>query len=140
MAAVTDAQNASSMASNRLRSARSFDSWYDDGSLTFRPLGKGAPSATFYFAVAYRIPTVARQVGRAGVRRRFKCIDASQNTNLIAALYGGLRYVGHSFRFRLSYFSRSESRGCPSQPLIQVHKKFALLYSMSAKAQKRTFG
>jgi len=58
MAAVTDAQNASSIASNRLRSARSFASWYDDVSLTFRPLGKGAPSATFYFAVAYRIPTV----------------------------------------------------------------------------------
>jgi len=57
MAAVTDAQNASSIASNRLRSARSFASWYDDGSLTFRPLGKGAPSATFYFAVAYLIPT-----------------------------------------------------------------------------------
>ena len=56
MAAVTDAQNASSIASNRLRSARSFASWY--GSLTFRPLGKGTPSATFYFAVAYLIPTL----------------------------------------------------------------------------------
>jgi hypothetical protein len=63
MAAVTDAQNASSIASNRLRSARSFASWYDDGSLTFRPLGKGAPSATFYFAAAYPILTVLAKLG-----------------------------------------------------------------------------
>jgi len=67
MAAVTDAQNASSIASNRLRSARSFASWYDDGSLTFRPLGKGAPSATF-LAVAYLIPTVLAKLD-ALVRR-----------------------------------------------------------------------
>ena len=69
MAAVTDAQNASSIASNRLRSARSFASWYDDVSLTFRPLGKGAPSATFYFAVAYLIPTALAKLGAAGVWR-----------------------------------------------------------------------
>ena len=58
MAAVTDAQNASSIASNRLRSVRSIASWYGDGSLIFRLLGTVNPPATFYFAVAYLIPAL----------------------------------------------------------------------------------
>src|SRR5262249_4730158 len=49
MAAVSDAQNASSIASNRLRSVRSLASRFCNGSLTFRPIGTVPPEQPSIF-------------------------------------------------------------------------------------------